>query len=129
KELEEKMRLEEERMRREFFEKLVQEASDLGFDVSIVTTDHKEPSASLPKKEEDESLMSYEIDPSVVKRGRSIGKGEFGEVFEGILYGKEVAVKEMKNINVEGLEAFKKEVRIMWYDLSLTKKIDWFDLI
>lgn len=44
-----------------------------------------------------------------------IGKGIYGEVYKGILYGKEVAIKKftIQQIDEETLKSFQNEVNLM----------------
>lgn len=86
----------------------------------------------------DKEKVLAEIDPKQVVKHYSVGKGyvapasksqhhghpllshpsAFGEVFKGLLHGKEVAIKQLfikDKLNKEVLDEFRKEVQIMMY--------------
>jgi len=90
-----------------------------------------------------EAKVLAEIDPKHVVKHFSVGKGctvlllvysrlsllilplfllrAFGEVFKGLLHGKEVAIKQLlvkDKLNDEVLDEFRKEVQIMMYAIS-----------
>lgn len=59
--------------------------------------------------------VSCNLDPKDIVIDKELGKGAFGIVYRGKLFGKEVAVKKLinQNVDAETLSAFKKEVAIM----------------
>lgn len=64
----------------------------------------------------DKEKVLAEIDPKQVVKHFSVGKGAFGEVFKGLLHGKEVAIKQLyvkDKLNDELLNEFRTEVQIM----------------
>jgi hypothetical protein len=54
---------------------------------------------------------SWEIDPSDVHYGEMVAEGFFGEVYTGRVWGKEVAIKRLKQINMtaDAVEDVRKE--------------------
>jgi serine/threonine protein kinase len=59
--------------------------------------------------------VSCNLDPSEIVIDKELGKGAFGIVYRGKLFGKHVAVKKLinQNVDAETLTTFKKEVAIM----------------
>eukprot|EP00010_Vexillifera_abyssalis_P008880 CAMPEP_0201544270 /NCGR_PEP_ID=MMETSP0173_2-20130828/869_1 /ASSEMBLY_ACC=CAM_ASM_000268 /TAXON_ID=218659 /ORGANISM="Vexillifera sp., Strain DIVA3 564/2" /LENGTH=537 /DNA_ID=CAMNT_0047952329 /DNA_START=58 /DNA_END=1668 /DNA_ORIENTATION=+ len=59
--------------------------------------------------------VSCNLDPKEIAIDKELGKGAFGIVYRGKLFGKQVAVKKLinQNVDAETLAAFKKEVAIM----------------
>ncbi|MDP2436532.1 MAG: protein kinase [archaeon] len=66
-------------------------------------------------KKMDISLSDCNIDPKDITIDKELGKGAFGIVYRGKLFGKHVAVKKLINqqMDAETLSAFKKEVAVM----------------
>lgn len=60
---------------------------------------------------EDGERVTYELALSDVNRGKKIGSGSFGAVYEGRLKGKPVVLKERKN-NAAGVRFFESEAAI-----------------
>ena len=60
---------------------------------------------------EDGERVTYELALSDVNRGKKIGSGSFGAVYEGRLKGKPVVLKERKN-NAAGVRFFESEATI-----------------
>jgi len=54
-----------------------------------------------------------EIDYKQIYEQKLLGMGQFGEVWKGLLWGKPVAMKKLKDLTEESLQSFKKEVAIM----------------
>lgn len=69
----------------------------------------------VPNADRMETLADCNIDPNDITIDMELGKGAFGIVYRGKLFGKHVAVKKLINqqLDAETLTTFKKEVGIM----------------
>ncbi|EGD76845.1 TK protein kinase [Salpingoeca rosetta] len=59
------------------------------------------------------AFEAYEINPRELYKGKLLGSGQFGEVYEGTFRGVKVAIKTLKNINEDGLREFLAEANVM----------------
>jgi len=69
---------------------------------------------SEERAEFEKQLQKFEIGKSDITMGKKLGVGTFGEVFEGTLHGKDVAVKRLiiQDPNQNTLDAFRKEIAL-----------------
>eukprot|EP00055_Hartaetosiga_balthica_P005302 m.15374 g.15374 ORF g.15374 m.15374 type:complete len:458 (-) comp4463_c0_seq2:950-2323(-) len=60
-----------------------------------------------------QAIAEYEIEPRDLIKGTILGSGQFGEVFLGTYKGKQVAIKELKNLTSSAKDEFLAEASVM----------------
>lgn len=67
----------------------------------------------LRKGQAEKPGLSWELDLVDIKMEKKVGAGQFGDVFLGQLWGKEVAIKKCKQISASALKAVQLEIGLL----------------
>jgi serine/threonine protein kinase len=76
-------------------------------------SDKKHKKDKIEKKSSSKGPNAPKISASEIEKGKILGQGMFGTVYQGRCRGQDVAIKELKNFNADLKEDFIAEVEIM----------------